>query len=114
MRFECARGPAKSMLASAESTTEVAGDGRTEQRYLDGPLIQCSKNLTSNMIVALEDSGCDGNGSGCVAVVYGCESLMVDERGDSEDLQWARIVRIGEGHGDVPTGEGTVTHPAAG
>src|SRR5439155_16047889 len=67
-----------------------------------------------NIIVALEDSRCNGNGSGCVAVVYGCESLMVDERGDSEDLQWARIVRIGESHADVPTCEVAVTHPATG
>jgi hypothetical protein len=39
---------------------------------------------------------------------------MGEERGDSEDLQWAEIVWLGEGHADVPTSEGSVTYPASG
>ncbi|HEX5253944.1 MAG TPA: hypothetical protein VFW69_08735 [Mycobacterium sp.] len=39
---------------------------------------------------------------------------MGEERGDSENVQWAQIVRFGEGYADVPTGEGPVTHPASG
>src|ERR1700761_9097000 len=112
MCFECAGCAAKSMLASVESTTEVAGDGRPQEGHLDGALIQRSKNLTSNVIVVLQDSGCDGNGRGYAAIVYRCESLIGDECGDSEDLQWAEVARFGEGHADVPTGEGPVTHPA--
>jgi hypothetical protein len=39
---------------------------------------------------------------------------MAEDRGDSDDLQWARIVRFRESHAEVPTGEGPVTHPASG
>src|SRR5882724_5071431 len=100
------------MLPSVKSTVEVAGERRAHEGDLDGPLIQGLKNLIANVIVVLEDSGCDGNGRGSAAVVDQSKSLLGHQR-DAEDLQGAQVARFGDGHADVPTGEDPVTYPAS-
>ncbi|MHA3023089.1 hypothetical protein ACXPWS_22860 [Mycobacterium sp. BMJ-28] len=72
------------------------------------------KNHVANVVVVLEDAGCEGNRRGYAAVVYRSEALMGREAGDSEDLQWAEVTRFGDGHTDIPTGEDPITEPPSG
>src|ERR1700739_1829907 len=109
---ESAGRAAQPMLPSGKSTLEVARKRRAHEGNLVNPPIQRLKNLTANVIVALEDSGCDRNRRGPAVIAYQSESLL-GHQGDPQDLQWAQIARLRDGHVDVPTGEDPVTYPAS-
>src|SRR5581483_308192 len=100
------------MPSSGKTTIEVAGQRRAHKSDLVSPLIHCFQNLTANVIVVLEDSGCDRNRRGPAVIAYQSESLL-GHQGDPQNLQWTQVAWLRDPYIDVPTGEDPVTHPAA-